>query len=145
MRTGRLEELLLYHPQLQHLRLGQHDAEPSEGMVDVRELSDQVEKAYATIAHLKDDKREFGRNAHQHWFCATLIDIRNRQLSDEARQREKGREEETHAVYVSAREYYALMPAFLYDKFVRSRARRLESLRKQQDPANTRCDRTKAN
>ena len=143
MRTGRLDELLRYHPQLaprlarglwhnqddDQLNGGAQDE--GEGGVDVHTLSGEVEEAYAGMRHVTADKGAFGRRANEHWFCATLIDVRNRQLDDAARAGEKGRGDEAREVYVSAREYYAVMPAFLFDKFMRSRTRRLASIHKQ--------------
>jgi hypothetical protein len=144
MRTGRIDELLHYYPhlapRLTSFEHGDEDEaesaggdtdEGGEGGVDVHTLSGQVEEAYAAIRHHTADKSAFGRRANEHWFCATLIDIRNRQLDDAARASEKGRGDEARAVYVSAREYYAVMPAFLFDKFMRSRVRRLASIHKQ--------------
>jgi hypothetical protein len=168
MRTGRLDELLHYHPQLvPRLARGLYhnqddidaDAEAQteagelngaesegEGGVDVHTLSGEVEEAYAAMRHVTADKGAFGRRANEHWFCATLIDVRNRQLDDAARAGEKGRGDEAREVYVSAREYYAVMPAFLFDKFMRSRTRRLASIHKQRTTGkrtNTNTQRSK--
>jgi len=143
MRSSHIDKLIYYFPQLnqQLTDKGEGDGKAStpssaspdqanDAHEDIHALCREVEEAYAAMQHLKAEKKAFAKQANKYWFWAILIDIRNRQLDEITRRNEKGIECHEHGIFVSAREYFALMPTLLFEKFMHSRARRFESMQK---------------